>query len=548
MKFLFEMMLKRLKIERTHAVSIQRDIKVPMPDGAHLLTDVYMGDPTGKAPVVLIRSPYGKSPMFAAMGAYPLAARGFNVVMQCCRGTWGSTGTFDPHHDEQRDGLATIEWIKQQSWYDGAIATYGMSYLGYTQWAIAASAGPEVQAMAMQVTLSNFSHMTYAGDSMMLENAFSWTHMMTGMKNGGMFFARYVLSMVLGREMLNDKHWKVLPLADMDVKNAGERVKFWQDWIQHDSSKDPWWAPMSHRESINKINRPITMVAGWYDIFLPWQLKDFTALRDAGCETRLTIGPWSHSDQELAREGVHDALDWFAKHLLGKPLQHRPKAVKLFVIGADEWRYFDAWPPRESTEERWYLHPDKKLSTVMPPSSEPDQIRYDPANPTPSIGGPALSSKPCVVDNRALEARNDVLTFTSEPLASAHEFIGPVFADLYVTSTAPSADFFVRLCDVDPHGISRNICDGLQRHSFTNIAEPSHVRIELWPTAYRLPKGHRLRVQVSNGAFPRWTRNLGTNDKLGKGVQMRAATQSIYHAPSAASSIVVCISNDSSRS
>src|SRR5215472_15363878 len=133
--FVYRLMLKRLGVVQTHAVSIQRNIRVRMPDGAELLTDVYLGNARG-APVVMIRSPYGKTLSFAARTAYPLAARGFNVIMQCCRGTFGSSGEFDPHHDEERDGLETLTWIKRQPWYRGAIATFGMSYLGYTQWAV----------------------------------------------------------------------------------------------------------------------------------------------------------------------------------------------------------------------------------------------------------------------------------------------------------------------------------------------------------------------------------------------------------------------------
>ena len=178
--FVYGLMLKRLGVVQSHAVSIQRNLKVRMPDGAELLTDVYLGNASG-APVVMIRSPYGKTLSFAARTAYPLAARGFNVVMQCCRGTFGSSGEFNPHHDEERDGLETLAWIKRQPWYRDAIATFGMSYLGYTQWAVAASAGPELRTMAMQVTSSDFSRMTYAGDSFMLVNALSWTQMVTGL-------------------------------------------------------------------------------------------------------------------------------------------------------------------------------------------------------------------------------------------------------------------------------------------------------------------------------------------------------------------------------
>jgi putative CocE/NonD family hydrolase len=528
-------MLGRFGIEQTHPVTIRTGLKVPMPDGVELLTDLYLGSANDKAPVILVRSPYGRSVLLAAGMAYPFAARGYNVVLQSCRGTFGSGGVFDPHRDEQRDGLATIEWIKQQPWYGGAIGTFGPSYLGYTQWAVAAPAGPELKAMAMQVTISDFSLMTYAGDSFSLENAFSWSHMVTMMRRESAIF-RMLLSRFTGKPLISARQWLTLPLASMDTKIAGERIHFWQDWLQHSSARDPWWAPMSHRRSIAQVNRPIISAAGWYDIFAPWHLQDFIELQKAGCPCRITIGPWRHQDFGLGQTGLIEALEWFDAHLRGKPLPER-KPVKLYVIGADEWRYFDEWPPRAAQVETWHLHPQRQLRPELPPQSQPDQYRYDPADPTPSIGGPALDMVPYSVDNARLESRPDVLTYTSEPLTRARDLIGVVTAELHVTSTAQSADFFVRICDVDTSGVSKNVCDGIQRIRVEQPGVPQRVRVELWPTAYRFAPGHRIRVQVSSGAFPRWARNPGTTEPLGEATTLVAATQSIHHSPTHPSTV-----------
>lgn len=538
MSFFYRRMLKRLGIVQTHPVSIRRDLKVTMPDGAELLTDLYLGNAAARTPVVLIRSPYGKSMPFAAGTAYPLASQGFNVVMQCCRGSFGSSGTFNPFHDEGRDGLATLAWIKEQPWYGGSIATFGLSYLGYTQWAVAAAAGPEVKAMAMQATLSDFSKMTYPGNSFALENALSWTNMVTGM-NKRLFMLRFIIARLLGIRLIRQQQWKTLPLGSMDEKIVGERVGFWQDWLRHSSSEDAWWAPMSYRESIGQVKRPISMVAGWFDIFLPWQLQDFIALRQAGCESRITIGPWRHTDAELMDAGMHDAIDWFSRHLLGKDTVPQQKPVKLYVTGANEWRHFDEWPPRESVVEQWYLQPQRKLLDRIAPDSDADGYRYDPADPTPSIGGPALESKPFSVDNAALEARSDVLTYTSEPLARHRDIIGPVAAELYAASSATSVDFFVRVCDVDARGISKNICDGLQRVKIDATGIPQRVRVDLWPTAYRIAQGHRIRVQISSGAFPRWARNLGGAEPMAQAAELRSSTQSIHHSPACPSAVML---------
>jgi putative CocE/NonD family hydrolase len=534
------LMLKRLGVTQTHSVSIRRDVKISMPDGAQLLTDIYLGNAAG-APVILLRSPYGRSATFTASNVHPFAAQGFNVVFQSCRGTFGSTEKFDPHHDEQRDGLATLEWIKQQPWCNGAIATFGMSYLGYTQWAIAAAAGPEVKAMAMQVTLSDFAQMTYAGNAFMLENALSWTRLVTLMKTPRALLWSFLLERLFKIPGIRREQWKLLPLADMDEKIIGQRVHFWRDWLQHASADDPWWAPMSHRRSIATIKRPITMVAGWFDIFLPWQMQDFQALQKNGCETRITVGPWSHTDMGLAHAAMHDALDWFKRYLLGDNDTPQQKAVKLYVIGADEWRCFDEWPPRETRCEHWYLQSQHQLFDRIAETDAADQYRYDPLDPTPAAGGPSLFGNNFSIDNAQLEARSDVLIYTSEPFVRHKDIIGPIHAELFVASTAESADFFVRLCDVDEQGISKNICDGLQRVAIQSSNSAQCVRIALWPTAYRIKRGHKLRAQISSGAFPRWARNLGGAEPLAQQTQPRAATQTIYHSADYPSAIVIPI-------
>jgi hypothetical protein len=519
---------RRLGLAPRYRVEVRRDLGVSMPDGIALLTDVYAPRGLTRCPTLLIRSPYGRRPFGLGM-AGPFATQGYCAVVQSCRGTAGSGGVFDPHHQERADGLATVEWIKRQPWFDGSIATFGPSYLGYTQWAIAAEAGPEVRAMAMQVTLADFSQMTYAGGSLMLENALSWTQLVTALRStrGRL---RVIAQMLLGRELISAAHWRRLPLETLDEVATGERVPFWRDWMAHASADDPWWRPMDFQRTIPDVRRPVSLISAWHDLFTPWSLRDFAALQRAGAPVRITIGPWRHAERSVTRVALHDALDWFAWHLGQRPGSRR-EAVKLFVVGADEWRGFDRWPPEESVPAAWYLQGASGLARQQPADSPPDSYRYDPADPTPSLGGPALALRPFSVDNRPLEDRGDVLCFTSEPLDGDLDVIGVPAAELYVCSSAASADFFVRLCDVDPSGVSRNVCDGLQRIAVRPDRAPQPVRFELWPTAYRFRRGHRLRVQVSSGAFPRWARNPGTGEPLATGTGMRIAQQSIHHSP-----------------
>ena len=199
------------------------------------------------------------------------------------------------------------------------------------------------------------------------------------------------------------------------------------------------------------------------------------------------------------------------------------------------------WPPPGMRTQNWYLHRGGHLSPRQPVLSEPDAYRYDPADPTPAVGGPGLTK--ARLDNAALEARQDLVTYTSAPLEEPLEVIGPIGAHVYLTSSRVHTDVFVRLCDVDARGVSTNVCDGLQRLSEDGppLAEDGtrRVDVELWPTAYRFAAGHALRVQISSGAHPRFARNPGTGAGLHEYSLLLPADQRIFHDPEHPSAILL---------
>ena len=200
---------------------------------------------------------------------------------------------------------------------------------------------------------------------------------------------------------------------------------------------------------------------------------------------------------------------------------------RLYVMGQETWRDFDSWPPPGYPAQRFHLQPGHTLSAEPPEQSAPDRYRYDPTDPTPAVGGVRLSGSAGRVKNAALESRSDVLTYTTAALEHDIDVIGEVSAEIFVRSSLPYADVFVRLCDVDPDGHSYNICDGLV--SLTSADEISSANVQLWPTAYRFKRGHRIRVQVSSGAFPRYARNPGTGEPHATATTLQAADQHIYH-------------------
>ncbi|MEW2355941.1 CocE/NonD family hydrolase [Spirillospora sp. NPDC029432] len=522
-----------------HRVTVRRDLEVPAADGVTLLADHYAPVDVDRPPTILVRSPYGRRGPFGLMCGQAFASHGFQAVVQSVRGGFGSGGVFEPL-DEREDGLATIAWLKEQPWFGGTFAMHGPSYLGYVQWAVAAEAGPELKALSMQVTASQFRDAINVGGTFALESTLIWVdltsrmkHPLSGLTTGIMSPRRARRAALSGR-----------PLGELDVLATGEQQRFFQDLLVN-GPDTPFWDRRDFSPTVSEVRAPVNMTGGWYDIFLPWQLKDYAALRAAGHRPYLTIGPWFHADQRMMRGSIGESLKWFRAHLLDDPGELREQPVRVFVTGAaEEWREFPDWPVPGMRERRWHLRPGGGLAHERAGESEPDRYRYDPAHPTPFIGGPTLlgDNRP-VADQRRLERRRDVLTYTSEPLAADLEIIGPVSAELFVRSDRAHTDLVVRLCDVAPDGESLNLCEGMRRLVPGTPEEDEEgvrrVAVELWPAGHRFAAGHRIRVQVASGAYPRVARNPGTGEPIGTASRMLAAEQEIFHEPGRPSAIVL---------
>ncbi|MGA7987687.1 MAG: CocE/NonD family hydrolase [Candidatus Dormiibacterota bacterium] len=524
----------RLPPARTRAVTVRHDIPVTMPDGVTLLTDRYRARDDGAEPIILMRSPYGRGGIHA-LAARLFAERGYQVVVQSCRGTFGSGGTFNAYRDEATDGLATLDWLEAQAWSKGKIAMFGPSYLGIAQWAVATDPPPALRALAPAISSARVRTFTYTAGSFSLDSTLTWLSLLASQQHRGL---RRLRDQLDGAKR-QARGFATSPLSEADLAVTGERVPFYQDWLSR-KDDDAFWAPVEFERHLDSVAVPVTMVSGWYDMFLPAQLADFRALREAGHDARITIGPWKHADPGLAGEGVRDALDWFGVHLGGGSTRLR-SPVRIFVGGSRRWLDLDDWPP-PSRPARWHLQPAGGLHVRPGGPGPPDRYRYDPADPTPSVGG-SLLARGGPRDNRALERRADVLVYTSAALMRDVEAIGPVTAELFVRSTLAHADFFVRVCDVDPSGHSRNICDGLVRLTPEQWSPGpdgvSPVNVNLWPMAHVFRRGHRIRVQVSSGAHPRFARNLGGGEPFGTATTMRSADQEVWHDVDHPSAIVL---------
>jgi putative CocE/NonD family hydrolase len=531
----------RLPPAESHDFVITRDLRVPMPDGVILLADHYAPRTGPRRPTILVRSPYGRRGFFGSMFALPYVERGYQVLVQSCRGTAGSDGDFVYARNEHKDGLATIEWIKQQEWFSGELAMVGASYLGFVQWAVAADAGPELKALVPFITSSDFNLFRYQGGSLTLESMLGWSTMMTRTAATGS-----TLKDLLGQrkhERQLEKGYAHLPLSEADRVAIQQPSSHFQEAITH-SPDDDYWKPVNFSARVSEVTTPIYLQAGWYDLFLDWQLKDYQRLRDAGRQPYLLIGPWFHGEFPSLPVTTRESLAWLDAHMKGNQGGLRKQPVRLFIMGANEWRNFDDWPP-PAQSERWHLQPGGALAPTTPPASEPDHYRYDPADPTPAVGGNSLGVRKRMgaKDNRKLEARQDVLVYTSAILEQDLKVIGPVTADLYVRSSLEHTDFFVRLCVVETSGKSINLCDGLLRLAPGQPTPAAdgirHLQIDLWPTAYHFRRGQRIRVQVSSGAHPRFARNTGSGEPLATATKLITADQAIYHEPDHPSAILL---------
>ncbi len=518
-------------------------LRIPMRDGVELLADRYYSRHSPAQPTLLIRSCYGRGNLFKFL-AKLFAERGMQVVIQSCRGTDGSQGTFRPFFDEQIDGEDTVKWIERQPWFTGDLALWGGSYLGNTAWAVAnSSVRDRVKAIALHVTLTNFWDRTYAFGGFTLEASIGWTlTMLNVFRTSGMSPLAAMMSARKTRA-LTERAMETIPLRNADRVLTPEGVSWWQDWMDHAEPGDPWWDTTDYGRAAETIP-PTVMTGGWYDIFLPWQLRDFMNAQRAGRDVRITIGPWMHAAVAGAAESMRQSIAFFHERFRIGSLKSNPAAsaprVRLFLMGANEWREYPSWPVPNSVDRTYYLHPGGLLGSSAPASESGSTFDYDPSRPTPSLYGPSIEGTSGSGDMAELERRSDVLIFSTEPLSADIDVIGPVSAEIFLRSNTEHTDLYLCLCDV-ANSRSSNVCDGYVRLRPGPASDDGSrkVHVEFWPTAYRFRSGHRIRVIVASGAHPRYVRNPGSSESLGDACTMVIAHQEILHGPEHPSAITL---------
>lgn len=478
-----------------------------MRDGVNLLADHYAPVTDTPAGTLLMRGPYGRDSLPARVTVGLYAARGYHVVFQSTRGTFGSGGVFEPCVGEVQDGVDTVEWLRRQPWFTGTFATVGGSYLGFTQLALLSDPPPELVASVVTMGPHDLGVAGWGTGSFALIDFVTWAYQLGWHEHGG-WVRQLVRSALMPRRLrpVLDR----LPVG-VDVTGIlGESSRLFESWLGAADPSDEFWRQRA--VAFDDARQPVLLIGGWQDLFFDQTLEQYRRLRDGGADVALVIGPWTHG--EGGGTAIRESLDWVAG-------RRRPQPVRICVTGDGGWRDLPDWPP-PSTE--LVLHPHSGSALDHAPAADPDivQFVYDPADPTPTVGGRLLMvSAAGYRDDAPLAERADVSTFTGQELETDLDVIGVPYVELDHATDTLSADVAVRISDVDPDGRSHNVSDGYLR---VGPGHPSPLRIDLDAIAHRFRAGHRIRLMVAGGSFPRYARNLGGGKPLSKATEFNRST------------------------
>ena len=560
-------------------VRVERDLAMQTRDGARLVADVYLPDGGGPFPTLLYRVRGSKSSAFIAgtilLNPIVAAERGYAVCIQEVRGRGGSGGEWHPFVHEADDGVDTLEWLRTQTWCNGRVGSYGTAYTGIGALLLAATGHDMLDAIVAVVSgVSPHDGWIYTGGGFELGWNNFWAHLTAGSSVARLDAddaTKGELNASLQAVMAQP--WGSMLEMPLRHQPALEQASphYWT-WLDH-PTYDDYWDALDVVARADQMRARVLSFTGWWDNFLGSHLALYRALAErspSGADQRMVIGPWDHftyvnvlpttagaknfGPVGVAGAGVTEpaALAWFDRWLRDKPesVDSRP-GVRWFRSGSYEWTVDDAWPPRSATTPL-YLTGGESLSMNLPGPGTTN-YRYDPADPTPTLGGRVLmpSVSPAGVQDQTPNAdRPDVATFVTEPLDAAVEIAGNIHADLWVSVDTIDADLSAVLVDVTPDGERWLVADGFlrlrHREGFdrTYPLEPGEtveVTVDLWASAWTFEVGHRIGLHLASASFPRFDRNLNTGQPPGDGTlgDAKVASVTIHHGGDTPSAVVL---------
>ncbi len=536
----------------------QLGLVVPMHDGVRLAADLFLPEGGGRRwPTVLVRTPYGRKSTATLSYRY-FVRRGYALVIEDVRGRYASQGRFGNMAQEGPDSDDTINWIAEQPWSNGRVAMAGGSYLGMVQWWAALEENPHLAAISP----------VCSGDDEYLDRYYS-----TGgaLKLGHrLLWLAENLTPPSRVPALLPSYIRHLPVRTSDVAATGLPQPLWRAAIAHPSFDD-YWKRLSVRERIERVQIPTLSFGGWFDNYAESDLDAFSrlALRHKTVET--WIGPWAHNPNfrfvtrdfgPQARLGIRTLeADWFDKWMKKSPVTPSGPLLHIFVMGPDIWREEHEWPLTRTRYTPLYLESGGRANSSAGDGvlrwqpviqSKTDTFTYDPRDPVPTMGG-SICCEPRILppgplDQTTVEARKDVLVYTSAPLAEDVEVTGPVRTILYVATSVNDTDFTAKIVDVDRHGRPLSVTDGLQRLRYRlSLDKPIFVKqnqayqisVNMGVTSYVFAAGHRIRLEVSSSNFPRFDRNMNTTAPNAEQAKPVRARQTVFHEKGYPSAIIL---------
>ena len=537
-----------------------------MRDGIPLRADILRPSSDGRFPVLVYRTPYGRKSAEKEYTTFDRAVkRGYAVLVQDVRGRYDSGGEFRPYENEGHDGFDTIEWVARQSWSNGDVGSFGLSYPGAVQWLAAVENPPHLKAMVPAMTLSTPQNFFYAGGAWDLSwIEWIWDNIAPDIRvKRNLPGPKSYSEAIEAWEKQGEKMLSQVPLNKLAELQG--IAPYYYDWLSH-PPEDPWWDWAELRNKYANVHASVLNLSAWYDDNYGPEgaTTNFKGLLQAhksepDPRTHLLVGPWVHGVDSTQKTKAGDrtfgpsaaidydavVLRWMDHYLKGIDNGvDRESPVRYFVMGHDEWRESKTWPPAakmtpyylSSGHESDAAHRTRTLSAAIPEISKSSSTFVsDPQNPVKNI-----YSSSGAHDYRDLGNRNDVLTFDSSPLTLDMEVTGPISAEMYMACDCRDVDLWVRLLDVAPDGTAFNLMSpGLDvvRASYREagrgqqLLEPNRIyviHLDNLITSNVFKKDHRVRVQISGSFFPNFSRNPQTGDSERNSANMKKARVTIY--------------------
>jgi putative CocE/NonD family hydrolase len=578
---------------------VKQEHQIPMRDGVKLFTSIYLPqDTTRTYPLLMKRTPYSVAPYGPDKYAATLGPNehfvkaGYIFVNQDVRGRFMSEGNFvhvTPHIDVKRkstdvdessDTYDTIEWLlKNVPGHNGRVGQYGISYPGFYAAAGMIDAHPALKAVSPQAPVGDwfFDDFLHNG-AFFLAHAYRWLgnndHVQG--KPGGEKQAPVNYPNLDGYKLFLDAG-TTESISRQYLKDASP---FWKEMMAH-PNRDEFWQKRALLPHLKNVAPAVMVVTGWYDAEdLYGSFKSYQAIEKQNPKVNnvLVVGPWHHGGwasvagdklgaisfgsktAEFYRHEIE--LPFFEKYLKDESLT-APAEATVFETGSNNWRTFDAWPPKATQPRQLFLREGGALQFASPDASKAgdsfDEYVSDPAKPVPFMETitPQMNIEYMVSDQRFAARRPDVLTYQTDELKEDLVVAGPLDVELWVSTSGTDADFVVKLVDEFPDSseaaaqpayqmmVRSEVLRGRFRNSFEKPEafvpnRPARLKIELLDVLHRFRKGHRLMVQIQSTWFPLVDRNpqkFVSNIHFAAPADFQKATHRIYRSPEQASSL-----------